>query len=115
MTCYSLDIALKAPTEAPLVAALAALPIITAGGILPSLYEVGVVGPVGTMESGFRGSAMVRFVDTVTRTAALDAVSVVSGVLSGFDVGSSISLHTCHHDETPPLPCEAEVVYEVTP
>jgi hypothetical protein len=115
VTCYSLDIALRAPTEAPLLAALTALPSATATGVLAPLYEVGGVSPAMLGEAGFRASAMVRFSDTTTRTTALDAVSIVSGVLSGFDIGSRISLHTCHHDESPPLPCEVEVVYEVTP
>lgn len=59
-----------------------------------SASELSTVGPylppMGGVQDGYAGSAMVRFADTVTRTAALDAVSVVAGVLSGFSVRTRI-------------------------
>jgi len=116
MAVYSLDLNLRHDAPEPITAVLAALPARTASALWAPGYEVGTVGPSDPRMDGFTGyvgHAMVRFNDGVSREAALDTITGLSGVLDGFTIGTTISLHTCFHDETPPRGCEVEVRYEV--
>ena len=58
-------------------------------------------------------TGMIRFYEDADRADVEDAVQVVDGMFSLCEPGSYLRLHTCHHDETPPKPCEVTTLYEV--
>lgn len=57
-------------------------------------------------------NAVVRFHASADRDDVTQAITDLTGIFVTCDVGSTIQLHTCYHDETPKS-CEVTTVYEV--
>lgn len=110
---YSLDVNIISIKQDVLDALKAALPLPSDAKVWIAEYSLEQIIPIGDGVPALVGS--IRFHESVDRDAILQAVIDVEGIFPQCEVGSYIRLTNCFHDEVPPKPCTAEVIYEVIP
>jgi len=108
---HSLDLRIVCNDKTTLDAIAAALPGVDDARMWAEQYNA----PTQLVDENgdFVLSGMMRFNEDVDRAGVEDSVQGIAGMFALCEPGSYLRLHTCHHDETPPKPCEVTTLYEV--
>ena len=107
---YSLDIFALCDTQAVLDAVEAELPSIANPIVWATEYEGSTQGTDDN--TGYKFIACtIRFNLEADRDIVENAITSLSGILAGCEVGTFIQIHTCGHDDG--SDCDATLVYEV--
>ena len=108
---HSLDLNIVCNDETTTAAILSALPQADDLRVWADQYEMPTQSVDETGDSVLSG--MIRFNEDADRADVDNVLKSIAGMFALCEPGSYLRLHTCHHDEDPPQPCEVTTLYEV--